>query len=537
MTVAAMLVAGVAVEAAQDNATACEPLPEGAAPFGIALGSLASVGINIGQNMQADGIKALPLAQQMTPYKSRVWIIGETVFIACSIVNFAALALAPASVLVPLESIQFITNVAYSRIVHKARIPPRMIFGVLLAVVGTVLTVVFGAAGSGCHSLAELEWAWTSYLWWVYLTITLGTALICLRIHKAYDEQLKAGGNPKGHQYVLPITFTLSSALLGGSMMIVQSKVFSELLSMLFQGYFAMLSSWLIYVSLVLVIGCGMLWMVRLTVCLSLYNPLIILPLMVATYILFGGVAGGIYFREFDTLHEGMAGHWGWGLYGGGMLCVMGGLYFIAVAGNASESSARQSSLEAGARRSDDDTFDASGKWRQLRFVTAMTTSQQRMSLSTTVSEEPNGARMPAYDFAANPVVLLAASASNLSFSVAQRFVNVGGDGDGTLPRARSSFSLGGVSKSFAPTSQQRNLSKARSAPASTKSELPNRAVSFQQPGAGRLSSAHLAKPNGLTALQSIAPPAAAQRRRRDDAQARICGDEARLRRDETAAH
>jgi hypothetical protein len=34
-----------------------------------------------------------------------------------------------------------------------------------------------------------------------------------------------------------------------------------------------------------------MIWMIRLTQCLGLYNPLIILPLMVATYILFGGVS------------------------------------------------------------------------------------------------------------------------------------------------------------------------------------------------------------------------------------------------------
>ena len=46
-----------------------------------------------------------------------------------------------------------------------------------------------------------------------------------------------------------------------------------------------------------------------------MYDPLLILPLMVATYILFGGIAGGIYFREFDNLHLGMVGWFGWPLY------------------------------------------------------------------------------------------------------------------------------------------------------------------------------------------------------------------------------
>jgi hypothetical protein len=175
----------------------CKALPSWGGPVGIVLGSFASVGINIGQNMQADGIKLLPLEEQMMPWKSRVWVIGESVFIGCSIVNFAALGLAPASVLVPLESIQFVTNVAYSRIVHKANVPPKMLLGVFLSVVGTVFTVVFGAAGDSCHTLEQLEWAWTSPIWWSYLAVTIGIAVACLRIHKSYEEQLKAGGSPK----------------------------------------------------------------------------------------------------------------------------------------------------------------------------------------------------------------------------------------------------------------------------------------------------------------------------------------------------
>ena len=115
--------------------------------------------------------------------------------------------------------------------------------------------------------------------------------------------------------------------------MIVQSKVFSELLAMLFQGEIKILTSWIFYVSLVLVVLCGMVWVIRLTVCLGLYDPLLILPLMVATYILFGGVAGGIYFNEFGTLHHGIGGYGRWGLYIGGMLCVLVALYMIATAG------------------------------------------------------------------------------------------------------------------------------------------------------------------------------------------------------------
>ena len=64
------------------------------------------------------------------------------------------------------------------------------------------------------------------------------------------------------------LAYTLSSALAGGAQMIVHSKVFSELGAMLLGGDAAPFSSWLLYVELVLVVACGILWAYRLTECL-----------------------------------------------------------------------------------------------------------------------------------------------------------------------------------------------------------------------------------------------------------------------------
>ena len=363
------------------NATACKELPAWGKPLGIALGTVASVGINIGQNLQADGIRTLPEQFRETqPFKSRTWVIGQAVFISFSIINFAALGFAEASVLVPLESIQFVTNVAYSRVVHKATAPPRMLLGVALAVCGTVLSVVFGAKGSSCHSQAQLEWPWRSGVgWWLWCGISVVVGGVCLWLNGVYTRKVKEGQKPWGYEFVGPITFTLSSALLGGSQMIVQSKVFSELLAMLFQGDYGAWVSWLGWVALVLVVACGIIWVVRLTKCLGLYDPLLILPLMVATYILFGGIAGGIYFREFDTLHLGFAGVWGWPLYVGGLVCVIIGLYCIATAGIAMEKAEKaRAAAEAAERAAQPNGNDATQRqdsksakelWGKLRVA------------------------------------------------------------------------------------------------------------------------------------------------------------------------
>ncbi len=158
-----------------------------------------------------------------------------------------------------------------------------------------------------------------------------------LALHLACSKKVKAaeasGGKtppPRGHRFVLPVTFTLYSALLGGAQMIVHSKVFAELLSMAFQGDVAVFTGWLLWVELALIVGCGILWVYKLTVCLGMYDPLLILPLMVGTYILFGGVAGGVFFEEFGTLHEGAGGYGRWVLYAFGMISVLVGLYIIA---------------------------------------------------------------------------------------------------------------------------------------------------------------------------------------------------------------
>ena len=50
------------------------------------------------------------------------------------------------------------------------------------------------------------------------------------------------------------------------------------------------------------------------------------------TYITFGGIAGGIFFQEFELLHEATSvGYGGWALYVAGMLMVLYGLYLISI--------------------------------------------------------------------------------------------------------------------------------------------------------------------------------------------------------------
>ena len=279
-----------------DPGLKCQALPAWGFGVGVLMGVAGSIGINVGQNMQATALDELPDELKSKPHKSKLWLWGMVIFIIFSLINFAALALAPASILTPLESIQFVTNIFYNKFVNKKMISWAMQGGTWLTVLGTVFTVIFGPVGVPCHSVRTLENYWSKPTWLVYLIISLAFAIGSYVTHIVYMRKMKLvrvqndAPAPWAHEMVLPVSFTLYSSLAGGAQMIVQSKVFSELLAMIFQGNFTIFMGWLLYVEIVLVVTCGIIWIVKLTECLGLYNPLLILPLMVGTYILFGGV-------------------------------------------------------------------------------------------------------------------------------------------------------------------------------------------------------------------------------------------------------
>ena len=126
------------------SAAQCGELPPWGLYVGVTMGIFGSVGINIGQNIQAAALQALPELERVKPHKSKRWIVGLTIFIAFSMLNFAALTLASASILVPLEAVQFVCNVAFGKVVRKMPIPPRMYGGVLMMCFGVGLAVYFG---------------------------------------------------------------------------------------------------------------------------------------------------------------------------------------------------------------------------------------------------------------------------------------------------------------------------------------------------------------------------------------------------------
>jgi len=295
--------------------------------IGIAIGLASSIAINVGQNIQALGAKALGKGQQ--PCASRTWVLGLALFIIGSIGNMLAMAFASATILVPLESSQFVTNILFSKLINKAGTTWRQWLGTWIAVFGTVLTCVFGPNDARCFTLGQLETFWSQAEWIGFL---IGSAVLSAlgwlaywRLRSLRDSPLAEGG--------LPALFAVSSALVGGSMMIVHSKALAELGDMLAGGAITLgdlLCSWFFWTELAVTTGCGTFWAIQMNASLQLYDPLFIIPLLQASYITFGSVASATFYQEFRTLSDSGYGVYAWPGYVSGVCLVVVGILLLA---------------------------------------------------------------------------------------------------------------------------------------------------------------------------------------------------------------
>jgi drug/metabolite transporter (DMT)-like permease len=267
--------------------------------LGIALGCVGSLSINLGNNLQARGHAEHAAGNKESP----LWLVGTVVFFLASLIQFVAFAFAPASVVAPLESLQFIANLAFAKFVNKQTVTPRMALGTLLILIGTVVAVTFGPIdGTLLVPLDTLLANWDADGWIIYLSCILLTAALAECVHKYYAEAEAKGEPLWASSKLLPGSFALSSSLVG-TQAVVQAKCMAELVKLITAGCIGeVLSSWLPYVTLVLLAACGALWLHRLNTALKTYDPMFIIPLLQSQYILCATISGGIYFKEFAKL-------------------------------------------------------------------------------------------------------------------------------------------------------------------------------------------------------------------------------------------
>ena len=325
-------------------------LPLWSIALGLVLGLLGSIAINTGNNLQSMGLKELQKKEELDeldnggsdeaerparePSESRTWVIGTTVFVTGALLNFASYAFAPSVMLAPLESIQFVTNIIFGRVLLKKKIRKRMMVGTVLICGGTLMAVLTAglskptALSGRPHSLKRQYMGETtnSELYLSYLALSVVSALFLHCVHKRYDKAFHRGTPLPGHRYVAPASYAAFSAIFGAQS-VVQAKCLAILILYYvdrsepggLQGFGNMFLNYWTYITLLAWVFFVAVWLYRMNEALGLYDPIFIIPLLQAGFIIFAIISGGIYFGEFSRFQPG---HWLFFCFGIFFVCI-----------------------------------------------------------------------------------------------------------------------------------------------------------------------------------------------------------------------
>ncbi len=225
---------------------------------------------------------------------------GTLMFVFGALFTFAAFGFAAQSLLASLESVQFVANVIFAKLVHKEVISYKMIIATVSIIVGNTLVVIFSEHGLYLFTgrdIVHLYRVNTSYQ--IYLACALLIFFISQYIYHQYREtRFKLGKLLWNHSFVEPFAFVISSTIIG-TLAVLNSKCLSMLIQVSVRGVSAEFEQPTVYVVLVTWILLVAFWLRRMDLGLELYPPLFIIPVLQVFFVLFAILCGGIYFEEF----------------------------------------------------------------------------------------------------------------------------------------------------------------------------------------------------------------------------------------------
>jgi len=126
-----------------------------------------------------------------------LYLGGTALFFTSTFVVFGAMSLAPASILAPIESVQFVANVAFARCVNKQHISAAGYISSLVIVGGISMAVASGNHVNKSLGPAELEKYWVSTKWIVYLACVVFFAGVAQLVWVIYvrRSEVREGGS------------------------------------------------------------------------------------------------------------------------------------------------------------------------------------------------------------------------------------------------------------------------------------------------------------------------------------------------------
>ena len=160
--------------------------------------------------------------------------LGVIAFVAGNIINFGSFAFGSQAVVASLDSIQFVSNVAFAKFIHKEVITWRILLATASIVIGNVMVVIFAQLGVTLFNSQDMIdlykynhtyhayvafalclWAFTAYTYNYYYKVRMFERRLLYR-----------------HSIIEPLCYAISSTIIG-TQAVLNAKSMALLISVL----------------------------------------------------------------------------------------------------------------------------------------------------------------------------------------------------------------------------------------------------------------------------------------------------------------
>mmetsp|Transcript_11866 Transcript_11866/g.21463 ORF Transcript_11866/g.21463 Transcript_11866/m.21463 type:complete len:482 (-) Transcript_11866:1799-3244(-) len=307
---------------------------------GIILCIIGSFLLNLGTNIMKVAINSrleLPLESRKRLSQMPQWIVGFALFILGTLLNFASFKFAAQSLLSGLSSVQFVSQMFFSKFILHERVDSLAYVGVLAILLGSTLLVFFGQHQNKNYGPEELAALYGRAPYVCYLITTSALSCLAWIVYNNIKRKVRQSCHPpleifslsaatNQQKYSLALLYALRTGI-WGAYAVTLAKSLSMLLSQLVSPipeHINPLYTPETYFILLAFVASAVYRLVRLNQALKMFDAVYMVPMLNIAWILFASVGGGIYYEEFAD--------WGiaqYGMYVFGFCTILGGVVLL----------------------------------------------------------------------------------------------------------------------------------------------------------------------------------------------------------------
>ena len=244
---------------------------------------------NVCQNL-ANNILAQRGQQQQHEHNRNRRRFGAVLFVASAVLIFASYPCAPGSLLAPLGSVQFVSNVVFLKVMHRAPITRRVVAATAAILVGCTFVILSSSDENPETTLTSLE-RWFSADTYLAYSLVLAALLPLLQwsysMHRRKRWVYRSG-------VLMPVCYVTISAIVG-----TWSTVLAKAVAGLLLGSIRDFRHGLTWLAVFGMLGGQAFDLYRRTTALARFEPpQFIIPLLQVEITVFATVNNAVFFQE-----------------------------------------------------------------------------------------------------------------------------------------------------------------------------------------------------------------------------------------------